>query len=92
MIYTYGQIIIKKNELFLEELIYKYLEDSLLRNPKKDKHKNGDVVYIYTITNDQESYFKDLIVQIAHWRIERRSIEIDIIKEVEEILNDNFPR
>lgn len=86
---NYGQIYIKKENRFLEQYIYEYINDmDIALSYRTDKLLNGDIVYIFTDLNEyNESYYIGLKYSLVLWEQLHKEKEDSIIKEAKEILN-----
>ncbi len=86
---NYGQIYIKKEDRFLEQYIYKYIDDlDIALSYRTDKLLNGDIVYIFTGLDEyNESYYVGLKYSLVLWEQLHKEKEESIIKEAKDILD-----
>lgn len=88
MEYKYGQIYIDKENRFLEQKIYNYI-DSLdyAMSYRLDKLENGDIVYIFTDLNEYNTVnYNDLIPLIVYWKVEHKTEQEYVLTQAKNIL------
>ena len=91
MEFKYGQIYIKKDDRYLEQYIYNYIDDlNYSMSYITDKQANGDILYIFTDLNVWNAVnYHDIIALIVFWKVEHKTKEDSILTQAKAILKYN---